>query len=58
MSRGLKVKVALFGILQWNSVQGDIVYEYCNHTIGYQVVYPKVQLLLLDFLTNNGVYVG
>ncbi len=32
-----QVKVALFGILQWNSMQGDIDYEYCNHTIGHQL---------------------
>ena len=34
-----------------------IDYEYCKHTIGHQVVYPKVQLLLLDLVSNNGVSV-
>ncbi len=45
---------SLFWILKWNSVQSDNDYEYCNHTIGYQAVYPKVQHLLLDLVTNKG----
>ncbi len=67
LSRSLKVKVALFGILKWNlpwvtlhytlqlAVLIIIMSTAATHLDMTLYHIPKVQLWLLDLVTNNGV---